>query len=444
VAKAIVQSLLNNIAGCGINLQSKVEQLRGSGMASAVNDLIEAKWKEWGKNCEVTERLNFWELERLILRTVIVQGECLIRIIKKSSGNSKVPLSLEFIAPQQLDEALIHSQFLTGGNRLFMGIEVDPWLKPVAYWITPANATEQYGTTALLSERVPASEIIHIYSMEEPHQLRGIPWLYASLTKLWNLTKFEQSLLTRARVAANISFFVRQPDLQEYGSEQLLPDGSNPMEENIPEGVLRKLLPGEDITIPPIPAPDANSIEFIRTQIKHAAVGTGTTYSSAAGDFSENNYSQSRMEQLKSLPEIRAAQKWFCEKFHSVVYGIWMDQAVLANDLPLPDYWLRYDRYHKPAWQFPGIRLQDPDKEADAYIKLIENGLVSRTWVVQETTGQDYEEVLKELKAEQELQKKYGVFPNVIPNQTQPSQAQNTIAEPAANQPQASPPSGAA
>ena len=431
-AKAIIESLINDIVGCGMGLQSKVQQLRGGNLSGAINDLIETRWSHWSKQADISQRMSFWEFERLVLRTVITQGEALIRLVKVNPRDSKVQLSLEFIAPQQLDDRLTHGQMLPDGHRMFMGIEVDKWLRPVAYWICPPNATDPYGSTVLMPERVPSEEIIHVYWTEEPHQLRGLPWLYASLLKLRDLSKYEESLVQRARIAANIAMFVKQSDLQEFAVNQTTPSGANPADEAIPQGVIRKLLPGEEVQFPPIPTPDANSIEFIRTQTKHAAVGAGVTFSRASGDFSQNNYSQSRMEQILALPQIRVRQKWFSRQFHDRIFGIWLEQSVLANDLPIADFWRNPDRYCRPNWQPPGIRLQDPEKEADAYIKLIEQGLVSKTWVVQEINGKDYEEVLKEIQSEQILEQKYGVnlsHEQPTTAQTAPNPASNVSAQ---------------
>lgn len=407
-AKAIIESLVNDIVGCGMGLQSKVQQLRGGNLAGPVNDLIEAKWRNWGSQADVSGRLSWWEFERLILRTVIIEGEAFIRLIKHRKDSSAY-LSLELIAPQQLNNTIGHGQSLANGNKVYMGIEVDPWLKPVGYWIDPPDTVDGYGAGFGKPQYVPASEIIHIYWTDEPHQLRGLPWLATSMMTLRNLGKFEESLIQRARIAANIALFVKQSDLAEFGANQRIPGDESPSDEVIPQGVIRKLLPGEEAQFPPIPAPDSNSIEFIRTQTKHAAVGAGVTFSRASGDFSQNNYSQSRMEQILSLPQIRARQKWFSQRFHDAIFGIWLEQSVLANDLPIPGYWQDPKRYCQPSWQPPGIRLQDPDKEADAYIKLIQNGLVSKTWVIQEITGKDAEEVWKEIQSEKALAEKYGV-----------------------------------
>ena len=423
-ADAIFDTLVNDCIGTGMNLQSQVKMQRGSNkLNDRLNEQIEEAWEHWGKNCDVSGRLTFSELERLWFRTIVISGECLIRLIKQPFNQSEVPLGLELIMPDQLDDTLAFKYATSNGNRIFMGVEVDQWNRPVAYWIKPfhsADAYRNFNTTAS-SERIPAEEIIHGFLTEEPGQIRGVPWIYSSMIKLRDLESYEDALIKKARIESNIAIYMRRTgleDMQVPASQQESLYNGRP-DVSIPSGVIHTLLPGEEPVFNPSPAPNNSAVDFIRSMIKIAATGVGVTYSKISSDYSQNNYSQSRMEQLATLPRLLVNQMFHRNSFCNKIFPIWQELAVLASVLNIPKYFQDSAFYCKPRWKPPGLRLQDPEKEAQAFQMLYEMRVMTKTEITQQITGRDYEEVAQEISNEiYVIDQKYGLnIDPTLPNE---------------------------
>jgi lambda family phage portal protein len=417
-AHAIFEAIVNSIVGSGTGMQSKVKMRRGGDRLNDIlNQMLEDAWADFGLNCDVSGRGSFGELERLAFRTVVVSGEVLVRKVKQKFNDSEIPLGLELIMPDQLADDLSFIQPVSNGNRVFMGVEVDQWNRPVAYYIRPSHPGE-YSLRLNQPEAVPADEILHIFLQEEPNQIRGLPWIYSSMIKLRDIDQYEDSLIKKARIESNIAVYMKKTgfdDVQAPADD--IRNLFNRSDVDMPSGVVYNLAPGEEPVFNNSSAPNITAVDFLKAESKIAAIGAGQTYSSATGDYSENNYSQSRMEQLATLPRVLVRQAFWYSKFCNPIYKLFLEQGVLYGAIAIFDYFSNPKFYHKARWKPPGIRLQDPDAEMKAYQDGLEMGVITKTEICQYISGRDYEEVAQERSNEiYVIEEKYGL--NIDPNLT--------------------------
>ncbi len=64
-------------------------------------------------------------------------------------------------------------------------------------------------------------------------------------------------------------------------------------------GVFKYLQPGESVTVPSLDAPDGQFEPFTRGMLRAVAAGLGTSYESVSRDYSQSNYSSSRLRCLR-------------------------------------------------------------------------------------------------------------------------------------------------
>jgi lambda family phage portal protein len=121
------------------------------------------------------------------------------------------------------------------------------------------------------------------------------------------------------------------------------------------------------------------------------------------------NYSNSRLALLEFRRRVEAYQHavmvWqLCRR----VWARWIDTAVLAGALDLPDYEGRRREYIACAWLPPKWDWVDPLKDARAEIEQIEAGLKSRTQALAER-GYDADQVDAEIAADRAREQKLGL-----------------------------------
>jgi lambda family phage portal protein len=425
-ARGIIRNIIKNVVYVGIGFQANCKQVKDSKVNDGrVNNLIEDGFKYWSKKnyCDVTGQSSFAELQQLAFKSYLESGEVFIRKIKRSFGECKIPFALEIIEADQVAED--YNTTAPNGNQIVMGIELDAWKRPVAYWISEnhpgdfwyggrtgpsrfvyeSSYTKADGGTRNL-RRIAASEIIHLYQKERPGQLRGVPVLYSTINRLRNLHKYEEAELVAARAAANFMGIVTSPFNDLLAEPEDEPD--KPTEETLTPGIIKYLAEGEDFKSFTPNRPNSAFEGFHRNQLRAAAVGVGLAFEGASGDYSQSNYSSSRLSLLDVRDVWVMMQQSFITNFLVDVYESWLEQAVLGGYFNFGDYEIRPERYQAVRWTARGWTWVDPAKEIKATIDAIKSGLTTVTEQVAKQGG-DFEENVKAIAREREICKQYNV-----------------------------------
>ena len=121
----------------------------------------------------------------------VESGEAIFRIVRQQFGESKVPLALQVIESDLLDEEYSGAT-LAKTNEWRNGVEVDQWGKAVRYSIMSRHPGDAYYLTNQGKQKenllLPAKDIIHLYMPERPGQNRGVPWFHPVTVSYTHLT----------------------------------------------------------------------------------------------------------------------------------------------------------------------------------------------------------------------------------------------------------------
>jgi lambda family phage portal protein len=192
-ARQALRAIEGNVIGQGIPFQSQVRMLRGSKLDQPINDAIESLWHQWSyaEYCHTGGKLCFSDIERLLIRSIAESGEVFVRLVKQSFSGSPIPLALEIIEADQLDDGL-NGRSLQG-NEIRMGVEVDRWGRPIAYHFLAYHPGDyQFSNQQISSQRhnrVLAADVIHLYRMDRPGQTRGATWFASAIQRLHHLQR---------------------------------------------------------------------------------------------------------------------------------------------------------------------------------------------------------------------------------------------------------------
>ena len=425
-ARQALRVIQNNIIGHGIKHQGQVRMQRGGKLDQVINAQIHEAWEYWSnKNrCDVSGILGFHDLERLAVRSLAESGEVFIRMIKRPFGNSKVPFALQVLeADYLIDDEMPSTQ---SGNFVRMGIEVDQYLRPVAYHFYathPGDIATGLPRTNQKRIRVPADEIIHLFLPERPGQSRGITWFASALMRLHMLQGYEEAEVVRARASSALMGFIQSPEGELIGDEIY----DNERVSEFTPGVFKYLAPGESVSVPDLNSPDGQLEPFTRSMLRAVAAGVGVSFESISKNFSESNYSSSRLSLLEERDTYRVLQRYIIENFHQEVFDKWLEMAVLSGELNLPGYETNPERYAASKWVPRTWEWVDPQKEVNAYKDAVRCGFKTLRQVVTEQGG-DLDDVLIARQAELAMLDEMGIITDTDPSEVNGSGSSQAMA----------------
>jgi len=397
-ARQALRSIQNNVIGHGIRHQSQVRMQRGGRLDEAINGQIHEAWEKWmhKSRCDVSGLLGFHDMERLLCRSLAESGEVFVRMIRQPFGGSRVPFALQVLEADYLIDDDIPQA--AAGNTVRMGIEVDAYLRPQAYHFYANHPGDTYAGNPRTNGRrvrVPADEVIHLFLPERPGQTRGVTWFASALMRLHMLQGYEEAEVVRARASSALMGFISSPEGELIGDEVY--EGERVSE--FSPGVFKYLAPGESVTVPDLNAPDGQLEPFTRSMLRAVAAGVGVSFESISKNFSESNYSSSRLSLLEERDTYKVLQRFFIENFHQIVYENWLEMAVLSGVLNLPAYETNPDRYRASRWIPRSWEWVDPQKEVNAYKDAVRCGFKTLGQVISEQGG-DLDDVLVARQAE--------------------------------------------
>lgn len=366
--------------------------VRGPGIS---RDLV-ARIKQRGlelieSHCDSTEidrrgRQNLYGLQQLMMGTVVEAGECLVRLHADTLVPGALPLQLEVLEPDHLDDTRWGT--LPGGGEIRDGIEYDAKGVRLAYWLFPQHPGSDSVAHPVsgVSVRIPAAQILHIYRQDRPGQNRGVSWFAPVVLRLQDLADHEDAQLMRQKIAACFAVF-------RTGGEKVMP-----VPDEVMPGMVYDLGDSEQITFANPPGVEAYD-EFTRSALRSVAVGLGVTYESLTGDLSQVNFASARMGRLDMDQNVSGWQ-WllmvpqalqpigqrFLDAWHAVD-GDELKAAGISDAI-----WSRIGL----EWAPPRRVIVDPSREFTALKDAVRAGFMSRQHVIRQF-GFDPERLNEEL-----------------------------------------------
>ena len=403
-AKRAQTVVVNNVIGLGIGLQSAIQNNRAR-LVTEANSAVESAWEEWCKAdaCHIGGELHFADIERLLIAEVFEAGDVIIRIHR--SGRGKVPLSLEIIEAERLAEEWEAPSL--NGNIVRQGVECDAYNRPVAYWLHeyhPGDPRRNVVQNRLL--RVPAEEIIHLRTVTRWPQVRGVPWMHAAMQRLHQLGEFQEAAVVAARIGAEKVMVLKENE--GGGLAEALGDEANDgtLTWNSGKGQSDILPAGTDIANWTPEYPNTNFDPFVRTALRDIAAAFGISYESLSRDYSQSNYSSSRMGLLEDRDGWRVLQQWYIRAFRERLHDIWLETAVYSRAIPsinVADYLSRPTYFRTVTWKPRGWSWVDPTKEVNAYKEAEKAGYITKAQVIAQTGSGDIEDYIRDRRRELNL-----------------------------------------
>lgn len=398
IAGAAVGGIVRNVVGTGIKPQARTGD-------EHLNKAIETLWKEWTRpeNCDITGQQTFEEMQAMLLRRKIVDGEILVKKVINRRG--RFPLKLQVIKSDLLSQYLIRAP--KTNNVIRSGIELNDHLQPLAYWIDKKTPD---GYTEYDPDRVRADEIIHLWTRSQPDQIRGMSDLTPIIKRLKDTQDYLDAETVAAKIAACFSVFITT----QTGAPGMVGRIGNTKDpekkkiQSIRPGMIKYLAPGESVTTANPSRGIASAKDYVSIQERLAGAGLGLSYELMSRDFNSSSFSAARQGMLEDRKTFEPIQQFLSAHLCTPIYREWMDTCVLAGLLDIPDYFANREAYQAVEWVTPGWSWIDPQKEVNADISAIQNGGKTLSqWCAER--GYDWREQLEQMALEKETAESLGL-----------------------------------
>ena len=411
------EAFASNLVGDGIKPSSLIED-------PVLRDRVQRLWLAWTDEADADGLTDFYGLQAMVAREMFVAGECFVRLRpRRAEDGLLVPLQLQLLQSEMLP--FDATEIAPNGNRIRCGIEFDAIGRRQAYHFRrrhPGDSTDQ-GMATSETVRVPAEDVLHIYRPIDAGQIRGLPHVAPAMVRLFLLDQYDDAELDRKKTAAMFAGFITKtaPEEQLMGEIEATDDSGATV--SLEPGTLQVLLPGEDVKFSS-PADVGGGYEaFQYRTLLSVSASLGLPYHLVTGDVRQANYSSLRAELVEFRRRVEQLQHGvIAHQLCRPVWARWLETAVLAGALELPDFVRSPARYRPVNWIPPRWDWVDPLKDIQAQVLAMEAGIISRRKVV-EATGYDVEEIDRENAADAKRAAELGLLYRTSPGETQGARA---------------------
>lgn len=390
------------IGSRGIHIEPQPLNVDGE-VNETLAETIRRKWAEWSITPEVTGQFTRPELERLLLRTWLRDGEVFIQLVKGQVAGlkhaTKIAFSLEALEPDFVPMQTDDQQ------KLLQGIFINAWRKPTGYLVYLENPQESNRTLDKV-KKVEAENMLHLAFKKRLHQLRGVSMLHGVIVRLADLKDYEESERVAARIAAALTMYIKKGDAALYGENEEYSSQAVREFDIAPGAIIDDLKPGEDIGLINSNRPNTNLESFRNGQLRATAAGTRSSYSSIARDYN-GTYSAQRQELVESFEGYAVLQDAFVAQISRPIYREWLKMAILSGEIDVPAE-IDQAALFNAVYSGPVMPWIDPIKEANAWKERIKGGLATESQAVR-ASGSNPAEVKRRRRVEVEENKKYGL-----------------------------------
>lgn len=404
-AKRFLNLIKTNVVGeKGFTVQVRATNSDGSLDASG-NTILENAFKVWGRmgNCEVTGRMSWLDCQRYVAETLARDGEV---FCKFQTGNFRDGFNLQFIEADLIDHD--KNGVADNGNQIRMGVEVNKFHRPVAYYVLTHHPNDSFNfkaTSQRKHQRIPAEQMLHLFIPQRTHQTRGEPFMAPAIASLKMLHGYREAELIAARAAAAKFGIITTPDGDEFAGDTMTED-EVPVIDMSPASVYQ-LPSGHDFKMIDPAHPTSAFADFETAVLRGIASGLNVSYTSLSNDLKGVSYSSIRQGTIEERDHYKTLQSVIIQHFCEPVFRAWLFSALSFGDIPIPTS--KLDKFSDNIhFRGRGFAWVDPQREINAHVTALSNGIVSMNDIAA-NYGRDVEELFSQIKSDKALAERYGL-----------------------------------
>lgn len=382
-AAAAMEAIVDDAVGYGIKPKPKGR-----------NKTITKRARElWAEHAETTAidydgKHDIYGLEALALATIVESGAVVVRrrllsMAEMKARGAALPFQIQVLEPDHIDTTRDGKQ--PDGSVDIKGIRFEQNGGIRGYWLYDEHPGSGGLRLSSTSKFYPAGDVLHVFRMDRPGQVHGVPWAAPVMLRLRNFDEVEDAYIEREKIAACFAVFFTGLD----------PDNSKKkiqLSERLEPGMIDFAPPGTQVQFATPPGVNGYK-DFSNLNLHAIAAGFGVPYE-VFGDLAGVNFSSGRMGWQKYQ---RRLERWQYQMFiPGFCAGVWSwfnssMQFVGATPEDCPAVWVP-----------PRRMMVNPKEEIAAIKEEIRNGLTTWPQAITER-GEDAIEQAEEIKQSNEL-----------------------------------------
>lgn len=394
----IVDRAVANIVQDGIRLDTQVGD-------PAIDADLMARWQEWSgdsEQCDLSGELSFYDMEWLVLRSMMVDGDCIA--LPNKGGALQLIEAHRLRTPRNTTKNVI------------LGVLLDAYRRRLEYWFTKDDIdplTSLYLVSDVKAYKARDAEgnrqVFHIYDPKRMTQTRGVTAFAPIFDTLGMFEDINFAKLVQQQIVSCFAIF-RMRDLAFDGAgtmthgeadTETLSDGTTRTIEGIAPGMEISGAPGERLEGFSPSVPNEEFFSHVKLILTLVGVNLGLPLALVLLDASETNFSGWRGAVDQARLGFRRKQQHLIGKFHKPVY-LWKVGQWLAEDTALRNAYERginvfAHKWHPPTWPYI-----EPLKDAGADLLRVRNGLISPRRLHAER-GREWQEIASEIVADNSM-----------------------------------------
>ncbi len=332
IACGATNTKVTHIVGTGLVLKSRIES-ETLGLTEEQADQWERKteqeWKLFCKYCDITNSLNFSEIQALAMRSTLENGDVFILTPEKASSKTPYKLKLQMVEADRVcnEDNISDTETLAGG------IQKNKYGKPEFYHILeshPGNLAaidQKWTKVKAFGAKTNRQNVIHLYHKLRIGQSRGVPDLAPVIETIKQLGRYKDAEVDAAVVSAFFTVFIKS----EYDGTGL--DAMEPQTEvggkssdkdfKMASGAMLDLGPGEDVSFANPARPNQAFDPFVSALTREIGMAIELPYEVLIKHFTAS-YSAARAALLEAWFFFTMKRKWLSEKLCKPVYELFI------------------------------------------------------------------------------------------------------------------------
>jgi len=391
IAVGAMNTTVSHVIGTGLTYTPAID--------AAVLGLTKEEADEWNADvarrfhvwansvdCDLGRRLNFYGIQELAFRSMLESGDTFVL----------TPLVVRNGKPSQLALQTIEADRVCNPDRkgdtatLIDGIEISAETgETLAIHVAAQHpgdfqVVNSWTRVAMRGSKTGRQNVLHLFKMLRPGQVRGVPWIAPVLEPLKQLSRYTDAELKAAVDSAIFTFFVKM-DAEAFGelfdeeAQDTVVKKAGSWDGKVGGGELGTskavhLLPGEEIQSHTPGRPNPQFDPFVLACLRQIGVALEIPFEVLIMHF-QSSYTAARGALLMAWKFFRTRRD------HSVTYlcqptaEVWLEHEVVSGRIAAPGFFandLVRAAWCKAVWTGDGPGSIDPQKEVDAARKRVD------------------------------------------------------------------------